>query len=341
MVLVLGAALAAAIAAWFLRPGSDQILPEKILGKPLPTNEREELDQLAVDIEFDKQRGRIITRQMDGKILSWNTQSGQSEELEETSSVFAYCTRSASLLFSNDTGATVMRSLKSGETKTISSEPRHHAAWTRDCSRFVLAEETAGRKLEVRDGHTSAVLASALASTEIRNGIAISPDGRFVAAAEGRYDDASGHDTQLEIFNFALDGSLTPVVLIDQQDMVLGMWKMVFAADYLYVGSQTNAKSGLETFVASSGAQIWTKAEFSSYWVRALAVSNDDKLLATGDEKGMFRIWNAETGDKLAEINTGQVIQSASFSEDGKQIAISLKDSTIALYQVGELLGAK
>ncbi len=343
LILLLGVAIVVAIVAWFLTPPSrPSHPPDKLLGKPRPTGVRTDLDQLAFDIVFDQKHLRIVSRQKDGKIVSWNIATGQANELAITSAVFAYCPEQGLLLFSDSAGSVYLRDLNREETNTVTTKPRHHGAWTTDCSKFVLAEETAGRQLEIWSAEALAIEASATAAMEVRNGIAISAGGNFIAAAEGKYGDVSGHDTQLEIFALSQDGHLAPVVLIDQQDMVLGMWKMAFAAkpDRLFVGSQVDAKSGLEVFAASSGAQLWTKDGFASYWVRALALSADAKLLATGDEKGLFRLWDAETGDKLTEINTGQVVQSVSFSDDGHTIALSQKDTTIALYNVGRLLGA-
>ena len=53
----------------------------------------------------------------------------------------------------------------------------------------------------------------------------------------------------------------------------------------------------------------------------------------------MLRLWDAASGETKAEVDIKQVVQSASFSEDGKMIAISRKDSTIAIYAVSQLLG--
>lgn len=333
------AALIAVILTWLSVYFSDGIKPFATLGKPGTINAHYELGELPIDIVFDEKHNRIISRQEDGKIVSWNVETGTSAELGKTSAAFDYCADKTLLLSSHGNKSVHVHNLTDGTIAAFAEETYDHAAWTPDCSKLALADAT-GRRVELWDSAGQIMIASAGTSMDVRNGLAVSVDGRFIAAAEGTHDEVLGHDTLLEIFALSDGGTLAPAVLIDQQDTILGVWKMVFSPeqDRLFVGSQIDGKSGLEAFSAASGAQLWSREGFASYWVRAIAVSPDGSLLATGDENGRLGIWNAATGRLRAEVNTGQVVQSASFSQSGKTLAISQKDSTIALYDVTTLL---
>lgn len=332
------AALVAGLSGWFWASRPATIEPFKVIGSPGATSIHHELDELPIDIVLDGKNARIISRQENGDVLSWSFETGQSSKLGSAPDAFAYCRDRTLLLIGGSDGALNLIDLTSDEKTGLSADPYEHAAWSSDCSKFAL---TKGRQVELWDASTRTKIAAAGTAMEVRNGLAVSADGRFLATAEGVYDDVTGHDTLLEIFALSEDGKLAASVLIDQQDMILGMWKMVFSAkpDRLIVASQVAAKSGIEVFSAESGAQQWNKEGFASYWIRAVAISPDGRVLATGDEKGLLRLWNADTGEMHNEINVGQVVQSASFSEDGMTLAISRKDSTIALYDVLKLLG--
>ena len=213
-----------------------------------------------------------------------------------------------------------------------------HGTWTADCRRFVIAKKDA-KAFEFWDAEGPARLEVVETGQAIRNGLVLSADGRFIAAAEGTYKDLEGHDTQLEIFEMTEDGGVTRAVAIDPPETILGMWVMAFTPDgtRLLVPSQMDAKSGLRSFAAGDGSMNWRQDGFVSYWVRALAVSPDGDLLATGDEKGWLRLWDLASGEKRHEERTGQVIQALAFSEDGKDLAVALKDSTIGIVSLARL----
>ena len=130
---------------------------------------------------------------------------------------------------------------------------------------------------------------------------------------------------------------------MDEHPVIHGMWKMVAlrGSPAIVVGSQQDARSGLSSIGLNDGATMWKHRGFASYWVRALALSPDDRFLATGDEKGWLRVWNPETGEKLYEGTTGLVIQSLAFSDDGRRLAAALWDSTIRIIEVNKLVASK
>ena len=99
----------------------------------------------------------------------------------------------------------------------------------------------------------------------------------------------------------------------------------------LLLATQLNAKSGVRFIEPEMGRVRWKHAGFDSHRVRALAISPNGKLVATGDEKGLLRFWDSGSGNLLLERRTGLVIQSVAFSNDGTKLAVALWDSTIGL----------
>jgi len=68
--------------------------------------------------------------------------------------------------------------------------------------------------------------------------------------------------------------------------------------------------------------------------VRAVALSPDGKRLATGRQDGRLELWEAQTGDLIADLlPAGPGIMLVTFSPDSKTLA-ALTDATITLFDV-------
>ncbi len=335
-------------AAWliydiFLRaPAADYAAQ---LGKAGPHNETRRLPNLPLDIVFEQNRSRVIAWQDDGNIHAWDTDTGKSRLIVWTESLFAYC-RARELLLINASNNVVLVDVASNAKRHVVSGAYDHAAWSKDCSSFAIAGE-GSRTVEVWKSDTVTKYAAAATKMSVRNGLAMSNNGQYVAAATGTYTEETdpigrrkGHRTALEIFEVSGESRMTRTASLNDPETVLGMWKMAFAPDgqALIVGSQVDGKSGLRTIRPQTGDISWQQNGFKSYWVRALAVSPSGQVAVSGDEKGLLRGWDVETGERLFERRTGLVIQSLAFSEDGNSLAMALWDSTIRLLNVPELL---
>ena len=296
-----------------------------------------ELPELPLALVFDQARERIVSRQENGRVVAWDIESGARTVLAKTDSLFAFCSAEQILLVSDPDGL-VLFDLATGGFRRVSDERYDHGAWSRDCMRLVLAADDR-TAVELWDGRKLRLLASAQTSEAVRNGLAISEDGKQLAAAAGTYSPNEGHETALEIFEIADSDSLLPRVRRNDADVVLGMWTMVFAPDAgsLFVGSQIDARSGLRSIAPGTGETHWSETGFRSYWVRALAISPSGDLLVSGDEKGRLRFWDANSGALHFERDTGLVVQALAFSPDGKWLAVALKDSTIRIVELKSL----
>ncbi|MCK7510811.1 MAG: hypothetical protein MZV70_46580 [Desulfobacterales bacterium] len=65
-----------------------------------------------------------------------------------------------------------------------------------------------------------------------------------------------------------------------------------------------------------------------------IAYSPDGKLLATSDDAGMVKTWDAATGQELLSLTLGGNVHSVAFSPDGKQLAAASEDGTLKVWDV-------
>ena len=306
-----------------------------VLGTPGATSERAPRPDLPRRLGWNSEGTRIISRQEDGTVIGWDTRTGQALAIAQTQQVFAYCAASDRLVVNIEDSA-VLLSLSTGEFERLTGGRHDHAAFSRDCSVLAIAREDEANVDLWRSDQDKQSIATA---QPVRNSLILSTDGGVLAAAGGTYSTDKGHRTALEVFSLS-SPQVVRTVHLSNPDEILGMWTMAFSADGsgLMLGSQVYGQSGLRHISTETGEVRWGRDGFKSYWVRALAVSPDGIVLASGDEKGFLRLWDVDTGTKLAEYRTGQVIQSLAFSADGRQLAIGLWDGTIGVVSVTTLL---
>lgn len=314
-----------------------------LLGTPGNHTPNGRLPTLPVEIVFDEDNGRIVSRQENGDVVLWNLKDTSPEVIAYTDSLFGYCRSQAALIIAKENRVSILNLARDADPATrgarrIAAGAFDHVAWNSDCSRFALANQ-GSRSVDVWSAMLSVREVTIDTPMPVRNGLAISGDGRFIAAAQGTYSSDEGHSTRLDVYEVAHDLNVTPALALDDPAVVAGLWKMVFPprSTTLIAGSQADAKAGLLGVSADTGDAVWQQSGFESYWVRGIAASPDGRLLATGDENGLLRLWDARTGERLFEARTGLVIQSLSFSSTGERLAIALWDSTIGIVDVADI----
>jgi WD40 repeat protein len=73
--------------------------------------------------------------------------------------------------------------------------------------------------------------------------------------------------------------------------------------------------------------------------VRSIAISPNEKLLASASRDGTLRLWDFPSGKKLAVMNEGTLgFQALAFHPDGKILATGGIDRNITLWDVARLL---
>ncbi len=333
---VLVIVVAVGAAYWFWPPQTYSLKQVAVLGTPITHNDETRLPNLVVEMSYLQRLGTIITRQEDGQIVLWSVKDKKSNNFDKTTGLFAVCKAKPYLLKHEEDGLYLV-DLNNSERRLIYEGPFRYAAWNSNCRAFIAAEENAGevRLFYMKDLENHSVIKT---SGPVRNGLALSHNARFVAAAEGTYTEAIGHQTQLEIFTLEPNGKYRRAT-IKNPNVVYGLWTMAFSNQpppSLVVGTQRNGKSGILHIGAPRTTTNWSKEGFDSQWVTAIGYSPQGRFVATGDENGFLRIWDAQNGVLVGELNTGQVIQSLAFGGRDDRLAASLWDSTIVVYDVIE-----
>ena len=289
-----------------------------------------------MDLVLDDARGRVVVRQENGEIIAWAIGTGKRTRLGRTSELFAYCPETAQMVIGGG-GHAQLFDAENVTRRPIATGGFFHAAWAGNCTRFALAGDDR-TPIGVWRADGIGPTAITRAESPVRNALALSGTGRFVAAGQGTYSDITGHLTAIEVLTVR-DGSLLRTRRLEEKGTILGMWALVFApdSDTLLIGTQTNERSGLRAVDPETGRTLWRHDGFEAYWVRAFAASPDGTVFATGDEKGRLRVWDVATGARITERQTGLVIQSLDFSSAGDLLAVGLWDGTIGLASVTAL----
>jgi WD40 repeat protein len=186
-------------------------------------------------------------------------------------------------------------------------------------SDFKVTEiDLAGAKAEVKEfgSHQSYVTGLALAGNALVSG---SYDGRLIwwdIDKKSQIRSVDAHQKWIRGVKASRDGKFIVSVA---DDMVARMW---------------DASSG-KLLRELRGHQEITPNNFVSM-LYALAISPDDKFIATGDKIGHIVVWDAQTGAKAAELEAPVMytwdpvqrrhsiggIRSLAFSPDGAQLAV-------------------
>lgn len=319
----------------YLNPGPRSVDFDRVLNVPGPTSQLQRRSNLVLQLGWTSNNETVIARQEDGRVIAWDVATGQGDPVARTQAVFEYCAAMSRLLI-NIEDQVVLLGLADGSSQKLTLGSQDYAAFSADCSTVAMARENEN-KVRIWRGDDDWIEVET--EQPVRNSLMLSRDGNFVATAGGTYSEEQGHETVLEVFEIG-PAATQRTAKVSNPDEVLGMWSMAFTADGsgLMIGSQMLGQSGLRHIDSQSGDVLWGHDGFESYWIRALAASPNGILLATGDESGMLRIWDVQSGVLVAQFSTGQVIQSMAFSHDGGKLAVGLWDGTIGIANADALI---
>ncbi|MDJ0508825.1 MAG: hypothetical protein QNJ64_06195 [Crocosphaera sp.] len=153
-------------------------------------------------------------------------------------------------------------------------------------------------------------------------------------SANGQLLASSSDDRTVRIWDFNRKELIT--ILTKHQDKV--RWVIFHPyKDTLISASQDNQICLWD--VNTSGAKLITLfrlKENKNNLLRAIAVSPDGEILASGTDDGMLSLWNLETGQFKQSLshNHNDWIISLAFSPNGDQIASASEDTTICISDV-------
>ena len=79
---------------------------------------------------------------------------------------------------------------------------------------------------------------------------------------------------------------------------ILGVWGLRLSNDGLLLaaGTQLDGSSGLRIWDTTTATERLVQDGFASYWVRTLALSDDGRWAASGDERGNLAVWDVARG---------------------------------------------
>ena len=304
------------------------------------------LDRLLPDVArqmaFNKEDAKLIVKQMDGTVVIWDVQTRQNRIVCTVPEKrwFAYAVDADQLLVRTADEDIAIVNLASNAETTLTKGAYESGSLSTNGTLAVLSEgdeqiEVWGLKasdtIEVLEGEQ--VLPQKLKTLEttmpIRNGLTLSGDGRFIAAAGGSYREGEGHRTAIEIWRTVNED---PMRIFDTGE-ILGVWNVVFSPDatLLAVDTQKNAQSGVRVWEIETGRQLLAKSGFEAYWTRALAFSPSGEYLASGDEAANLRVWDISEGESVIWETYPTGIQSLAFSPNGNYLAVALWDATIQM----------
>jgi eukaryotic-like serine/threonine-protein kinase len=141
-----------------------------------------------------------------------------------------------------------------------------------------------------------------------------SPDGKFLTTVS--------NDNFVRTWN--VEKSETSFPNIEMK----GAWKCAYFPDSkrFAVAASSTSNPIVKVYEAETGNELLTLIGHSKR-IRAVDVSPDGKMIATGSLDGTVRIWNAETGEELRKFdfaitNKGTEINDVTFSKTGEKLAI-------------------
>ena len=310
------------------------------LGEKQPPRLDKLLPDVARQMVFNKSSTKLIAKGMGGTVVEWDIQTRQKREIGSIRAKrwFAYATETNHLLVREADDNISLLSLGSGDKTLLTNGQYESGSLSTDGTLAVLSK--GGNEVEVwrlaKQGSKTIEterfaekLKTLQTSLPVRNGLTLSDEGRFIAAAEGRYRDSEGHRTIIEVWNTTDEH---PIQVLNTGE-ILGVWNLLFSPDgtMLAVDTQKNAESGIRIWEIGTGRQRLSKSGFEAYWTRALAFSPTSDYLVSGDEVGHLRVWDISKGESVIWETYRTGIQTLAFSPDSEYLAVALWDATIQI----------
>ena len=288
------------------------------------------LPRVARRIVFSFDDTKIISKLVDGRIEQWDLATREEKYITTTKDLFAYSPARNLLLVKKENSDVTLIALDTNQETILTNGAFENGSLSAN-GEFV-ALSGGDTEIEIWDVDQKRLVKRLNTVEPVRNGLAISHDGGYVAAAEGTYRDGEGHRTKVEVWDIKRD---TPADLIDT-GIILGVWNLHFSPDgsMLAVDSQIEAKAGIRVWDRSTREQLCIIDNLEAYWARALTFALDGKYIALGDESGAIILSNIKKDEEVFSLKVDTGIESLAFSHDGRYMAVGLFDSTVQIWEL-------
>ena len=288
------------------------------------------LPRVARHIVFSSDSTEIISKLENGRVERWDLETRNEEYITTTKDLFGYSLTRNLLLIRKENDDVTLIALDTNEETVLTNGGFENGSLSVN-GRFV-ALSRGDKEIEIWDVNQKRLLKRLKTIEQVRNGLAISGDGRYVAAAEGTYRNGEGHRTKIEVWDIKRD---TPADLIDT-GVILGVWNLHFSPDasMLAVDSQIEAKAGIRVWDRRTKKPLVALDNLKAYWARALTFALDGKYIALGDESGIIELWDIKENKEVFALKAHTGIESLAFSHDGKYMAVGLFDSTVQIWEL-------
>ena len=309
--------------------------PAYQLGTPKKYSPYVEPPDRPLHLVFNGDASTLFTARGNGVIEEWELSSRSQSHVFETNMIFSYVEPLNSIITKNVLGNVEVLNLETQQPISITRDFYVHSAV--DQSGKLLVLSIGEESLEMWKLDKKTLFKKWDTHMPVRNGVAISYNGQYLAAAEGSYDSVDNfHHTAIQLWN--LNEKESQLLFNGEGEREAhGVWSLTFSPDasLLAADTQVHGKSGVTVWNVHNGERVFEVRGFDSYWVRALAFSPGGRHLAIGTELGELLIWSFDLQKKVWEARVeGQVIHSIAFSSDGQLVAAGLQDSTIQVWDI-------
>ena len=288
------------------------------------------LPRVSRRIVFNLDNTKIISKLEAGSVVQWDLETREEKHITTTKDLFAYSPTRNLLLVKKENDDVVLIVLDTDQETILTNGVFENGSLSTNGQFAALSR--GDKQIEIWEIDQKRLLKHLHTVEPVRNGLAISHDGRYVAAAEGTYRHEEGHRTNIEVWDIKQG---TPADLIDT-GIILGIWNIHFSSDasMLAVDSQIEARAGIRVWERSTKEQLCIIDNLEAYWARALTFALDSKYIALGDESGVLILSNIKEGREVFALRVDTGIESLAFSHDGRYMAVGLFDSTVQIWEL-------
>jgi len=288
-------------------------------------------------LSFDGTDTQVIGHLSDGSIYAWAWDGSLPQLIAQTEEAFAYCPAEERMVISVGKAA-ILLSLRDGGYASLSEGLYDHAAFNTDCSTMILAE-SATNAVEHWQIAETPVLRTAATLSPVRGGVAVSPNGKFFAAATAPSADDVTLDTALEVFEISASNTILRAGVTQLSGLTIGLDGMDLTnAAVLIAGTRGDDSAGLVAIDVQADQELWSWRGLLTDKIVAFEISSDELIFMTAHQAGRIVLWSVAGGENLAEVNVGQPIMTAALSKDVSRAAVGLDDGRIFILDIDALL---